>query len=491
MPAVTMASLRARIKRCEQEVQRRQQQNGSYRPNKHIPGVDRWPEFARLTWIKTSGKVAQFDPYSFQIDLIDAINTNPNTIVNKSRQMGISETIVSYLACRAATEPGFAGVIFSKTQNDASELGRRVRFMLNSIEGTKFKYATDSTVLISIIGGGTLYFLPGSPRAARGIPSGSVLWLDEAAFIDGADEIYRGAMPILSMVGDAAKVIITSTPDTSLDFFGRLWHLGIPPDWYSYITQSKLVELNQRLDEIEDDWHRVAIHYSQHPVYSKDPSWAEKTRESRRMTRSAWASEYELSFGSTDTQVFPHELVQRASIGHWRECGVIRRNYIVAVDPNGGGNDYFVALVMDITEAPYEVVAMYRENGKSTNYSLGHVAEMIENFLPSKVIVEKQAMGSVIAEALLIHLPSYAITTFNTTRPSKMVATDRILYLLEREQLIFPAGIIGDELMAFQQKDDGKREAAPGCHDDTVSALWMACSLIPDDASVEAFFKAL
>jgi hypothetical protein len=487
--------LRTRLARLEQEVARRNQRVQTYtaaaKPPSILPGVDRWADFARKTWIRTSGTVARFDPYPFQIDLVEKINAAPNTVVNKSRQMGVSETVANYLLCRALTERGFAAVVFSKTQQDASELGRRVRAMANSIEGESFRYLTDSTTQIAFEGRGTLYFLPASPRAARGIPSGSVLWLDEAAFLDGAAEIYRGAMPVLSMLGDAAKVIITSTPDTEHDFFGELWHKGIPADWYDAVLRGDLAGLNTELALIPDDWNRIAIHYSQHPVYSKDPDWAEKTRESRRMTRSAWSSEYELAFGSTDTQVYPTSLVNKATNGHWRECGTINRTYVVGIDPNAGGTDYFVALVLDITKAPFEVVSMYRENGRSTEYSLKHVKNLIEDYLPTRVVVEKQAMGQVIAEALQSVLPTYAIETFSTSRPSKLTATDRILYLLEREELIYPPGIIPTELRAFQHKEGGKREAATGHHDDTVMALAMACSLIPDTVSISTMFDNL
>jgi hypothetical protein len=133
-------------------------------------------------------------------------------------------------------------------------------------------------------------------------------------------------------------------------------------------------------------------------------------------------------------------------------------------------------MVLDITRQPYEVVGMYRENGKSTDYSLKHVKALIEDYMPQRVIVEKQAMGSVIAEALQHVLPNYAIETFNTTRSSKTVATDRILYLLERDELVIPSGIICDELRAFQHKESGERKAAGGAHDDCVMALAFACS---------------
>ena len=487
----SIASLQRRADKLRLELIRRQARAANFNPSvapTKLPGVAAWPDFARLTWIRTAGTVARFDPYAYQVDLVRSINAHPNTIINKSRQMGVSETICSYLLCRALTERGFAAVIFSKTQTDASELGRRVRAMANSIEGESIRYLTDSNTQIAIEGRGTLYFLPASPRAARGIPSCSVLFMDEAAFLDGATEIYRGALPTLSMVGDAAKVIVTSTPDTELDWFGQLWHQDIPRDWYDYVKRREITALNARLSTITDDWNRAAIHYSQHPIYGADPSWARKTRESRRMTQAAWDSEYELAFGATDTQIYPTQLVTRAARGSWRECGSIGRTYVLGIDPNAGGNDYFVAMMLDITQTPYEVVGMYRENGRSTDYSLRHVKSLIEDYLPDRVIVEKQAMGAVIAEALQQVLPNYAIELFNTSRPSKTTATDRVLYLLERDELIFPEGVISSELRAFQQKESGAREAAPGAHDDTVMALAFACSLIPETPNTAGFF---
>jgi hypothetical protein len=487
----SLSQLQRRVDKLRVELAKRQARAANFDPAiapTKLPGVNDWPSFARRTWIRTAGTVAPFDPYPYQEALVRSINEHPNTIINKSRQMGASETVCSYLLCRALTERGFASVIFSKTQQDASELGRRVRAMANSIEGESIRYLTDSNTQIAIEGRGTLYFLPASPRAARGIPSCSVLFMDEGAFLDGAAEIYRGAMPTLSMVGDDAKVIVTSTPDTEQDWFGQLWHQGTPADWYDYVRRRDIAGLNARLAAVSDSWNRVAIHYSQHPVYGCDLDWAQRTRESRRMTQAAWDSEYELAFGATDTQIYPSTLVQRAARGHWRECGTIHRTYVMGVDPNAGGRDYFVAIVLDITEKPYEVVGMYRANGKSTDYSLQHVKALIDDYAPERVIVEKQAMGSVIAEALQHVLPSYAIELFNTSRPSKTVATDRILYLLERDELIFPAGPIADELRVFQQKDNGQREAASGAHDDTVMALSFACSLIPETPALTSFF---
>jgi len=435
-----------------------------------LPKADKWAEFASLTWIRTSGTVAKFKPYQYQIDLVKSIEESSNTIVLKSRQTGVSETVCSYLLCRALTEPGFAAVVFSKTQNDSSELGRRVRSMANSLQGEEFQYESDSNLQLSWKGRGKIYFLPASPRAARGIPSCSVLFLDEGAFLDGAAEIYRGALPTLSMLGDKGKVVCVSTPNSLSDWFANTWN------------------------DMAGDWNKVKIHYSQHPIYSADPNWAEKTRISRKMTTSAWNSEYECSFTSSDQQLYSPQLVAKAQTGDLIECGLIKREYVIGIDPNAGGNDYFCAIVIDSTIAPYKVVAMYRENNKSSAHSLKYVVQLIEYFNPDRVVIEKQAMGAVISEALQIHLPKYAIENFNTNRSSKTIATDRILYMLENDQLVIPwaesaGGIIGSELLAFQQLENGRREAANGQHDDSVMALAFALSAIPDRSPTQDFFN--
>lgn len=450
------------------ELQKRQERSSRFASGKKqidLPGVDDWSKFAAQTYIRTSGTVAQFNPYQYQIELIDSINSNPNTIILKSRQTGISETVCNYLLCRALTEPGFAAVTFSKTQTDASELGKRIRAMANSIQSAPFKFLTDSNTQLSVVGGGTLFFLPATARAARGIPSCSVLFLDEAAFLEGALDIYSAAMPTLSMVGDAAKVIMASTPGTETDFFGSLWFSE------------------------QGDWNKQTIHYSQHPVYSKDPDWAEKTRISRRMTKAAWNQEYELQFGATDTQVYPTKLIDKCATGQLRECGLTNRSYVFGIDPAAGGADAFVVIVLDITDPKCnEVVAIHQETGKSTDYNLKKVAELIEDWMPGRIVVEKNGIGQVIGEALTLSFPGSMIDLRNTSRPSKITDTDRILYLMEKDAIRFPPGRIASELKAFRQTENGGREAAPGYHDDLVMALAQAVSQVPEIVPTASFF---
>lgn len=455
-----------------------------------IPTARHWPSFAARTYIRTSGGVNRFIPFTIQRQLIWRLHTGRNLICNKSRQVGVSETVASYLSCRATTEPGFAAVVFSKTQIDSSNLARRVRFMVNSLQSDELDYETDSNTQLAWKGRGVLHFLPASARAARGIPSCSFLWLDEAAFCEGAEDIYQGAAPTLAMVPDS-KVALTSTPDMELSFFGQFWHAGMPADWYDYIKKRQVDELNRLLMQSPDDWARFAIHWSQHPVYGKSTTWADEERERNRYTTNQWDTEFELKFGSTDSQIYPPSLVRRGARGRLLESGIIHRSYVLGIDPNAGGSDYWVSMILDVTEAPYKVVAMYRDNGRTTEYSLKHTVDLIESFLPERIIVEKQAMGAVVAEVLQKLVPEYMVETFSTSRPSKNTATDRVLYYLERDELIYPDGVIPTELLAFQQYESGERKARSGYNDDTVMALAFCVSCIPEAVSASNFLDAI
>ena len=419
-----------------------------------FPTANKWDQFAPLTWIRTSGSVKPFQPFEIQKKLIESICSHQYTIVLKSRQVGASETVCSYLLCRALTEPGFAAVVFSKTATDSGALGKRIRAQAASIEDSSIEFTTESNSELSFKGLGTIYFLPATPRAARGIPSVSVVVLDEAAFLDGADEIYTAAQPTMATLGDKSKLILLSTPNGMGNMFANLWHGE------------------------DDGWNRFKIHYSDIPIYAADPDWAEKTKAKAKLTDRAWRQEYEMDYVASDAQVFPPELVEKACHGRCIESGLINRDYIMAIDPAGGGDDYWCSVVLDITTAPYQVVNMFRVRYKSSDYCIKQIIEQAENFSPSKVIVEKNGVGAVVSEILSKALAKYMVEPYNTNRPNKISNTDRITYFLEREELKVPRDPFYQEMLMFRQLETGDRQAGDGAHDDSVMALALALSVV-------------
>jgi hypothetical protein len=438
--------------RIQAEEKRKLENTGeTFRPR--FPTCDEWSKFAPLTWIKTSGTIKPFKPFKIQQELVQSICDNQYTIVLKSRQVGASETVCSYLLCRALTEPGFSACVFSKTATDSGSLGKRIRAQAASIADSGIEFTTESNSELSFKGLGTIYFLPATPRAARGIPSVSVVVLDEAAFLDGAEQIFTAVQPTMATLGDKGKLIMISTPNGLGNMFSNLWHTA-------------------------EEWNKFKIHYSDIPIYAKDPKWAEKTKRRSKLTDRAFRQEYELDFVASDAQIYQPDLVELACNGECIEAGFIGREYVMAVDPAAGGDDFWCSIVMDVTRVPYRVVNVFRMRHKSSDYCIKQIIEQAEDFAPAKVIIEKNGVGAVVSEVLSMKLAKYMVEPYNTNRPNKISNTDRVAYLLEREELMLPRDPFFQELLMFQQMDNGDRRAGEGAHDDSVMALALACSVV-------------
>lgn len=486
---MSLAGLKSRLARIDKELARQEKlaaQHVSRGLKTNLPPVSRWPEFAARTWIvsgdETVGnKIVPFIPYDCQKDLARRIEENEKIIVLKSRQLGISEEICSILLNRALTEPGFTAVIISKTQKDSSELARRVKFMAKSIKGEPLEWTSDSNTRLAWEGRGTLHFLPATGEAGRGIPACAVLFFDEGAFIEGIADIYQGAAPTMAKLGRAGKIIVVSTPDLEANWYGMMWNTNLPADWYDYVEKRDFASLQKILDSINDGWCRVALHYSMHPEYGKDPvNWAKNYKKELKYTEAQWDAEFELKFGSTASVVYPSVTIRACIAGSFEECGYVNRSYVMGVDPNAGGSDYFVSMVLDTTKFPYKTVNLYRERHKTTMYSEAKVKEQIDNFSPSGILVEQNSMGAVIAERLQATSMGYAVETLFMSRPTKNIVTDRILYYMENGLLTFPDGIIPEELRAFRNTEKGTREAAAGFNDDCVMALALCLAQTTD-----------
>ena len=417
-----------------------------------FPTADRWADFAKLTWVRSGGTVKPFKPYEIQKKLIQSIHENQYTIVLKSRQVGASESVCSYLLCRALTEPGFSACVFSKTATDSGSLGKRIRAQAASIADADIEFTTESNSELAFKGLGVIHFLPATPRAARGIPSVSAIVLDEAAFLDSTEQIFTAVQPTMATLGDRGRLIMMSTPNGLGNMFANLWHLD------------------------DGDWNRFKIHYSDIPIYNKDPKWAEKTKRKSKLTDRAFRQEYELDFVASEAQIYAPDLVELACNGECVEAGYIGRNFIMAIDPAAGGDDYWCSIILDITTLPYRVVNVFRQRHKSSDYCINQIIEQAENFVPSKVIVEKNGVGAIVSEVLSKKLARYMVEPYNTNRPNKISNTDRIAYMLEREELMLPREPFYQELLMFQQKANGDRSAGEGCHDDAVMALALALS---------------
>ncbi len=208
-------------------------------------------------------------------------------------------------------------------------------------------------------------------------------------------------------------------------------------------------------------------------LLQKDPAYlsnleAQDSVERSRLLDGNWHVK------KSDSRLFNIVAIEQSCVGLWIPPK-LGGNYIIGIDPNFGGDDYFVCQVWDITLTPYTLVAQYREQRRSMTYSVQQCDRHLKAYRPVVTAIEKNSGGIAVLEGLIAMNPGLRIEGISTTQASKVIMTDRLAIALESGLLVFPfdwAGI--EELKGFSKT---KRMAISG-HDDCVMAAAIAFTQI-------------
>jgi hypothetical protein len=325
-----------------------------------------------------------------------------------------------------------------------------------------------------------------------------VVLFDEAAFIDGIEGVYQAAMPTLAMLGDRGKVIMISTPNGRSGLFYRLLAggSGETEKLLGHCAKMRIDDdgpAASRIAPIERDrfykswrkakWAKILIHWRIHPIYGTDPNWGKQKREDDRLTLEQWNQEFELSFSEGSKNVFPFGLIERATRGEWA-APQFAHSYGAGLDPAYGGRDYFTVRIWDLTRSPYRLVAQYHQNHRSKDYNYEQALELIDSYRPKLIAIAAPSLTDLNYQILSGMRKQYRWEITQESNSSKLVNTDRLVLLLERNQLVFPededdgigpeaTGPSSEEYRHFVEVINGstrKRNSESGTHDDTVSA---------------------
>lgn len=191
--------------------------------------------------------------------------------------------------------------------------------------------------------------------------------------------------------------------------------------------------------------------------------------------------------------LFNLDYAKSRAIGVWSEPRSQHR-YLVGIDPNFGGDDFFVCLVWDITKKPYELVAQYRKKGMSSDYNERESIVLLKKYKPVICAIENNSGGAIIAENLIKQMSSQRFETVTTSGKSKIINTDRLVSAIEHAEIIYPATweFISEwvdhtgkpQPSEASQFDRKSREAIAG-HDDTIMA-WAAAFAWLDSAIADS-----
>lgn len=437
-----------------------------------------WVEFARKCKIRSGGNVVSFNPYSYQIDLVDLMLERSVCIV-KSRQLGISETITCFMLWRACLNPGYLGLVFSKTQTDSSLLARRMKRMIESLG---LKTVTENLSDIEIKGKGRILFRNSKPDSARGIESVCDVFLDELAFLETGKEVYDALAPSMQMVGDKARVIAVSTPDGKSGFFYDLLSNGNDGKNIETICEQASKGQTKPFQYWVDSggWGKVLIHWKAHPKYGGNPNFLDEVHEKQKLAWDIIEREYNLSFKDSGVGVFNSDLIRKCAVGELEDYIDKDAEYYCGLDTATTGADYTVFTILKYKNNKLSLVHLYRKRQQTSDYHLYQIGEIIRRFKPKKVGIEVTGgVGQVYLENLIKQFKDIDIEAIRTTGDSKPIMISNMVLALEKEQIIYPHNSpLIDEMLSFR-KEGKKLEAAPGKHDDVVMGCAFAISISP------------
>lgn len=199
------------------------------------------------------GKI-NFNLYPFQEETLAEFKNHRYNIILKSRQTGISTLTGGYSLWNMIFKENYKVLVIATKQAVAKNLVDKVRIMFNNLPSWMTKGLTteeNNKLQLTLSNRSTIKAVAATADAGRS-EALSLLIIDEAAFIDKAEEIWTAAQMTLSTGGDC---IILSTPNGTGNLFHKLW------------VQAEDGEVVEDLDR----FNPIRIHWSRHP--ERDQQW--------------------------------------------------------------------------------------------------------------------------------------------------------------------------------------------------------------------------
>lgn len=220
------------------------------------------------TFDQTQKGFVRFKLFPKQKELITSYKNERFNIVMKPRQAGVSTTTAAYIAVMTAlADPKNPQrvLILANKQETAIEFLKKVKDFTSQLPTWMNVWATgnddswfdsekNSAKHYRLKNGSEVKAVATSMDALRGYTP-SLLVMDEAAYIEGGEEVYSAAQPALSTGG---RAILISTPN------------GMDPLYYKTYMAAKTKEKSN------NPFNIVEMRWFQDPRYNKEMRWQKK-----------------------------------------------------------------------------------------------------------------------------------------------------------------------------------------------------------------------
>ena len=152
-----------------------------------------------------------FNTYDFQSELIENFNDYRFNVILKARQLGISTITAAYVVWLMMFHRDKNVLVMATKFSTAGNLVKKVKSIIKRLPNWMqiSKVTVDNRTSFELDNGSQIKASTTSPDAGRS-EALSLLVIDEAAHVDGLDELWTGLYPTISTGG---RCIALSTPN--------------------------------------------------------------------------------------------------------------------------------------------------------------------------------------------------------------------------------------------------------------------------------------
>ena len=421
----------------------------------------------------------QFNLYPFQEGVLNQFKKNKYSIVNKSRQLGISTLVSAYSLWLMLFNKDKNILCIATKQETAKNMVTKVKFAYDNLPSWLQLKAIENNKLSLKLGNGSQIKAIGATGDAGRSEAVSLLLLDEAAFIEGIDEIFASAQQTLATGG---QCIAISTPYGTGNWFHRTFIGG---------------------EESKNGFVSIKLPWTVHP--ERTQKWRDEQDAILGLRNAAQECDCDFST-SGDTviepdilnwyiQTFQAEPIAKGGFDGnlWKwEYPDYSKNYVVVADvARGDGKDYSACHVIDVLEA--KQVAEYKGQVGTRDY--GHMlVALASEYNDALLVIENANIGWDTVQTVVdrgyrnMYYSSKSDTTnismdnflnrnennlvpgfSNTIKTRPLVVSKLEAYMRDRACIIQSRRLL-EELRTFIWKN-GKAQATDGYNDDLVMAF--------------------
>ena len=422
-----------------------------------------------------------FDTYDFQDILLQDFNDYRFNVILKARQLGISTITAGYITWLMlfhrdksilvmATKFATAGNLVKKVKSIMKNLPEWIRIATIDVDNrTSFELSNGSQIKAASTSGDA-----GRSEAL------SLLVLDEAAHIEGLEELWTGLYPTLSTGG---RCIALSTPN------------GVGNWFHKACTDAEAGANNFNLTTLAWDVHP-----------DRDEEWYKK--ETRNMSKRQIAQELECNFNTSGETVIDPECMERLlstvrepkhrtgfdrNFWIWEEFDPTCNYLMVADVARGDGADYSTFHIIKLETLA--VVGEYQGKPSLDMYA-GMLNQIGREFGNAMLVVENNNIGFSVLTKLIDHgypnvyhsikstheyieqhqaeYTNSAVPGFTTSMKTRPLIVAKLEEFIRNKLITVYSTRTINEMKTFIWRN-GKPQAMKGYHDDLIMALAIAC----------------